>query len=78
MHEPTTGRPAASTPLKDYWRRVYAHAWAPGLSRVRHVQALLDAHGIRYVTDGFMADSDRWAASRPSVRHEPDIRILAS
>jgi hypothetical protein len=78
MHEPTTGRPKASTPLTDYWRRVYAHAWRPGLDRVRHVQSLLDSHGIRYVTDGFMADSDRRATTRPAVKHEPDIRILAS
>lgn len=78
MHEPTTGRSTSSTPLSDYWRRVYAHAWRPGLDRVRHVQSLLDSHGIKYVTDGFMADSDRPATSRPAVKHEPDIRILAS
>ena len=78
MNETTTGRPTTSTPLKDYWRRVYAHAWRPGLDRIRHVQSLLDTHGIRYAIDGFMADSDRWATTRPSVKHEPDIRILAS
>ena len=78
MNEPITARPTASTPLKDYWRRVYAHAWRPGLDRVRHVQSLLDSHGIRYATDGFMADSDHWATQRPKVKHEPDIRILAS
>lgn len=62
----------------DYWRRVYAHAWRPGLERIQVVKGLLEAHGIRYEVDGFMADSASWAKGRPAVRHEPDIRVLAS
>lgn len=78
MNEPNIAHAQASSPLKDYWRRVYAHAWRPGLERIRHVQSLLDSYGIRYATDGFMADSDLWATTRPALKHEPDIRILAS
>lgn len=62
----------------DYFRRRYAHVWKPGCERVQCVVALLEARGIRYDADGFMAESTAWAQTRPEVRHVPDIRILAS
>lgn len=78
MNQHTLQRSPASTPDYDYYRRLYAHTWKPGCDRVRWVLSLLDARGIRYEADGFMADSEAWATERPQTRHVPDIRILAS
>ncbi|HEY9899449.1 MAG TPA: hypothetical protein V6D00_09735 [Pantanalinema sp.] len=71
-------RSTASSPDFDHFRRLYAHTWKPGCERVRWVTSILEARGIRFEVDGFMADSDQWASERPAERHVPDIRILAS
>lgn len=78
MRQHTSRRAAASTPDYDYYRRLYAHTWKPGCKRVQWVLSLLAERGIPYEADGFMADSEAWATERPSARHIPDIRILAS
>lgn len=80
MNQHSSHRRRSSTPKPDYdfYRRRYAHVWQPGCERVQCVVALLEARRIRYEADGFMADSTAWAMNRPDVRHEPDIRILAS
>ena len=67
-----------SLPDYDFYRRRYAKVWKPGCERVQMVTRLLEARGIRFEADGFMAESTAWAQLRPAVRHEPDIRILAS
>jgi hypothetical protein len=78
MIQRNSHRPTASTPDYDYFRRLYAHAWQPGLDRVRVVTRMLAERGIRFEVDGFMADRTDWATGRPDSRHEPDIRVLAS
>lgn len=78
MSQPTIERAPRSSRDPEFFRRLYAHSWKPGCERMHWVMHLLAERGIRYEVEGFMADSDQWAHTRPTQRHLPDLRVLAS